>query len=66
MRDKYLLVTIKSFHTDDGDLLALYAMNADQSGGRTMIASGWQVYNDLAAARADVLHTLTQDWVLDT
>ncbi|KAF6239760.1 hypothetical protein HO173_002306 [Letharia columbiana] len=55
-----------SFHTDDGDILALYAMNTDQSGGRTQIASGWKVYNELASSRADVLHTLTQDWVLDT
>ena len=56
----------QSFHTDDGDILALYAMNTDQNGGRTCIASGWMVYNELASSRTDVLHTLTQDWVLDT
>ena len=41
-------------------------MNTDQSGGRTLIASGWKVYNELASKRADVLHTLAQNWVLDT
>ena len=41
-------------------------MNTDQAGGRTLIASAWNVYNELASARADVLHTLAQDWVLDT
>ncbi len=56
----------QSFHTDDGDILALYAMNTDQRGGRLLIASGWKVYNELASTCTDVLHTLTQDWVLDT
>ena len=41
-------------------------MNTDQQGGRTLIASAWKVYNELASMHADVLHTLSQDWILDT
>lgn len=56
----------QSFHSDNCEILALYALDIAPEGGRTLISSSWQLYNDLAKKRPDVLQTLAQDWVLDT
>ena len=42
-------------------------MQVAASGGETILASAWQVYNELAATRPDVIQTLADDsWVHDT
>jgi hypothetical protein len=51
-----------AFHTDMGDILALYAMDLPEAGGGTMIASSSKIYNELAASRPDLLEELTQKW----
>ncbi|KAF9769781.1 hypothetical protein IL306_012743 [Fusarium sp. DS 682] len=35
-------------------------------GGRTILSSSWQVYNELAAHYPEALHTLAEPWVLDS
>ncbi|KAI0597496.1 hypothetical protein F4775DRAFT_255975 [Biscogniauxia sp. FL1348] len=52
-----------AFHTDVGDILALYAMDVSSNGGETMIASSSQIYNELAATRPDLLQELMKKWV---
>jgi hypothetical protein len=56
------------FHNDTVcDVLALVTRNCSAVGGRSIIASAWTVYNELAATRPDLLHTLAQpDWPFDT
>ncbi|PPR00044.1 hypothetical protein CVT24_009000 [Panaeolus cyanescens] len=54
------------FHTDVGDLIALMALEVAEEGGTSRISSGAKVYNELAATRPDLIHTLSQPWVLDT
>ncbi|KAK0509209.1 hypothetical protein JMJ35_008580 [Cladonia borealis] len=56
------------FHADIFcGVLGLYHLEEARSGGDTLLASSWTVYNELAATRPDIIHTLTQnDWVHDT
>jgi hypothetical protein len=63
---KKLTTRIQSFHSDMCEVLSLYALDIAPEGGRTLVSSAWQVYNDLAARRPDILQTLANDWVLDT
>ncbi|KAF2746993.1 Clavaminate synthase-like protein [Sporormia fimetaria CBS 119925] len=55
-----------SFHTDNCEILSLYCLSAPFSGGRTLLASSWQIYNELAKKNPKILKTLTEPWVLDT
>ncbi|KAI4598072.1 hypothetical protein KJ359_003881 [Pestalotiopsis sp. 9143b] len=55
-----------SFHTDNCEIMAFFYLDTALSGGRTVLSSIWQTYNELAANRPEVLHTLAQPWVLDT
>lgn len=61
-----LLTASKAFHTDLGDILSLYVVDQAPRGGRSLLASSWQVYNDLAKVKPQVLHTLAGDWTFDT
>lgn len=56
------------FHADlFCDILALYYLNHAKTGGETSLASSWKVYNELAASRPDVIHTLAENnWTHDT
>lgn len=54
-----------AFHTDDGDIIALYYASLKQQGGRTQLASQTQVYNELAVRRPDLLKVLADDWYVD-
>lgn len=56
------------FHTDVVcDTLALATRNCSSQGGRGFVASSWTVYNELAATRPDLIHTLSQpNWPHDT
>ncbi|KAK4171360.1 hypothetical protein QBC36DRAFT_391169 [Triangularia setosa] len=58
----------KPFHTDTvTDCLCLFVQNVAAGGGRSVLASAWTVYNELAATRPDLIHTLaTPDWPFDT
>ncbi len=46
------------FHTDIGDVIALFALSEAASGGQSYLSSSWQVYNELAATRPDLIQTL--------
>lgn len=46
--------------------MAFYYLETASSGGQTILSSSWQTYNDLAASRPDVIHTLSEPWVLET
>ncbi|TFK36380.1 hypothetical protein BDQ12DRAFT_609947 [Crucibulum laeve] len=53
------------YHTDIGDIIALFAFETAHEGGTSRISSSWQVYNDLAASRPDLIQTLAEPWPLD-
>jgi len=55
-----------SFHTDNCEIMGLFCLEAAAAGGESLIASSWNVYNELAAKRPDILSTLAGEWVLDT
>lgn len=50
------------FHTDAGDVIALFALAEAAEGGESYLASSWHVYNQLAAARPDLIKTLSEPW----
>ncbi|GAB1317294.1 Taurine hydroxylase-like protein SAT17 like [Madurella fahalii] len=58
----------KPFHTDTvTDCLCLFSQNLAKTGGRSVMASAWTVYNELAATRPDLIHVLSApDWPFDT
>lgn len=55
-----------SFHTDNCEIMAFFYLDTALQGGETMLSSIWQTYNELAATRPEILHTLAEPWVLDT
>lgn len=56
------------FHSDVFcEILALQVKSCADNGGNSIIASAWTVYNELAATRPDLIHTLAAgDWTFDT
>lgn len=62
------MLTPKPFHTDTVcDVLCLLTKACAATGGRSIMSSAWTVYNDLAATRPDIIHTLTRpNWPFDT
>lgn len=56
------------FHTDTvADTVCLYTQSLAASGGASVVASAWTVYNELAATRPDLLHLLAEpNWPFDT
>lgn len=54
------------FHTDAGDIVALFALGEAAKGGQSYLSSSWKVYNELAATRPDLIHTLSEPWLADT
>ncbi|KAI1374758.1 Clavaminate synthase-like protein [Hypoxylon crocopeplum] len=55
-----------AFHTDNCEILALYALDVATTGGQTFVSSSYQLFNELAKTRPEVLHTLSDYWVLDS
>ncbi|KAI1214382.1 Clavaminate synthase-like protein [Annulohypoxylon truncatum] len=55
-----------AFHTDNCEILALYALDVATTGGQTFVSSSYQLFNELAQSRPEVLQTLSDYWVLDT
>ncbi|KAL7811937.1 hypothetical protein V8C26DRAFT_407627 [Trichoderma gracile] len=53
------------FHTDAGDVIALFALGEPEEGGQSFLSSSWHVYNELAATRPDLIRTLSEPWVVD-
>ena len=53
------------FHTDNGDIVALLAVSVAAEGGRSKIASSWEVYNNLVEERPDLVKTLSENWPCD-
>jgi hypothetical protein len=54
------------FHTDVGDVIALFALSEAAEGGQSYLSSSWKVYNELAATRPDLIQTLAEPWAADT
>ncbi|KAK0733122.1 hypothetical protein B0T26DRAFT_633929 [Lasiosphaeria miniovina] len=54
------------FHTDTGDVVALFALSEAADGGQSYLSSSWRVYNELAATRPDLIRTLAEPWAFDT
>ncbi|KAF2106422.1 hypothetical protein BDV96DRAFT_507943 [Lophiotrema nucula] len=50
------------FHTDSGDVIALLCLETAAEGGESKLSSSWRVYNELAAARPDLIRTLAEPW----
>ncbi|KAM6494497.1 hypothetical protein JOM56_010858 [Amanita muscaria] len=53
------------FHTDSGDIVALFALDIASEGGTSRISSTWKAYNELAATRPDLIKTLSEPWPCD-
>ncbi|KZF23907.1 TfdA family taurine catabolism dioxygenase TauD [Xylona heveae TC161] len=53
------------FHTDAGDVIALFCLSESESGGESYLASTCHVYNVLAATRPDLIKTLSEPWPFD-
>ncbi|KAJ8132020.1 hypothetical protein O1611_g1602 [Lasiodiplodia mahajangana] len=53
------------FHTDSGDIVSLFALETSAAGGASKLASTWRVYNEIAATRPDLLHTLSDYWDME-
>ncbi|KAI1367769.1 TfdA family taurine catabolism dioxygenase TauD [Xylaria arbuscula] len=53
------------FHTDRGDIVSLFALETSAAGGASKLASTWQVYNEIAATRPDLIHTLSGTWQME-
>jgi hypothetical protein len=53
------------FHTDIGDVIALFALGEAAEGGQSYLSSSWKVYNEIAATRPDLIRTLAEPWVFD-
>lgn len=53
------------YHTDIGNIVALFALGEAAEGGQSYLSSSWKVYNEIAAKRPDLIRTLSQPWVFD-
>ncbi|KAI1828170.1 TfdA family taurine catabolism dioxygenase TauD [Xylaria intraflava] len=53
------------FHTDSGDVVSLFALETSAAGGASKLASTWRVYNEIAATRPDLIHTLSGNWEME-
>lgn len=53
------------FHTDSGDVIALFALGEAAEGGQSYLSSSWHVYNELARTRPDLVRTLAEPWNAD-
>lgn len=53
------------FHTDSGDVIALFALGEAAEGGQSYLSSSWHVYNVLAETRPDLIRTLAEPWASD-
>ncbi|KIH93273.1 taurine catabolism dioxygenase TauD [Sporothrix brasiliensis 5110] len=54
------------FHTDAGDVIALFALQESDHGGESYLSSSYRVYNELAKTRPDLIKTLAEPWAFDS
>ena len=67
--DEHILTKgLEPFHTDTVcDCLALMTYDCCATGGASIIASAWTIYNELAQHRPDIIHVLAEpNWPFDT
>ncbi|KAF2011643.1 Clavaminate synthase-like protein [Aaosphaeria arxii CBS 175.79] len=50
------------FHTDAGDIIALFCLEEAAEGGQSKLSSSWNVYNEIARTRPDLIRTLAEPW----
>ncbi|OCL03097.1 Clavaminate synthase-like protein, partial [Glonium stellatum] len=53
----------ESLHSDNCEVMGLYCLDTALKGGRILVTSSWQLHNELAAKRPDVLKTLAELWI---
>lgn len=53
------------FHTDQADIVSLFALETAEEGGVSRISSSWKVYNEIANTRPDLIKTLAEPWFVD-
>ncbi|KAF2761605.1 Clavaminate synthase-like protein [Pseudovirgaria hyperparasitica] len=53
------------FHTDVGDVIALFCLQTAVEGGQSKLSSSWRVYNEIAATRPDLIRTLAEPWAAE-
>ena len=53
------------FHTDAGDVIALFCLETAAKGGQSKLSSSWKVYNKLAETRPDLVRTLAEPWAAE-
>ncbi|KAL1599006.1 hypothetical protein SLS60_008152 [Paraconiothyrium brasiliense] len=54
------------FHTDSGDVIALFCLEEAAEGGQSKLSSSWRVYNEPAATRPDLIRTLAEPWASES
>jgi len=54
------------FHTDVGDIIALYSLNEAECGGESQLASMATIYNQIVKTRPDIIRSLSlPSWIFD-
>jgi hypothetical protein len=54
------------FHTDTGDIIALYSLNEAECGGESQLASMATIYNHISKMRPDIIRRLSSpSWIFD-
>jgi hypothetical protein len=51
-----------TFHGDIGDIVSLYALDEPATGGESLLASTWRLYNEIAKTRPDLIRALAENW----
>jgi Taurine catabolism dioxygenase TauD, TfdA family len=60
------LTSLKPFHNDVCDILAMYVQEEAAEGGESHFASCAKIYNEIVTKRPDVIHTLADpSWIFD-
>ncbi|KAL2075195.1 hypothetical protein VTL71DRAFT_137 [Oculimacula yallundae] len=63
----YSNVSQEPFHTDTGDIIALYSMGESECGGESQLVPMATVYNEIAKSRPDIIKLLaSHSWVFDS
>ncbi|CAF9928420.1 MAG: hypothetical protein ALECFALPRED_004054 [Alectoria fallacina] len=52
------------FHTDNGDIVSLFALSRSKSGGSFYLADSTAVYNELAAFHPELAQCLCRNWTM--
>ncbi|KAI8626339.1 hypothetical protein F5Y19DRAFT_488381 [Xylariaceae sp. FL1651] len=55
-----------AFHSDNSEIMGLYVLESADEGGHLALSSSYDLYNELAHTRPEILETLATPWVLDT